>query len=386
MTFLRYTARMKPSDFFVEEEDPGWDPEGVDLWTGVRPVFNAELVGKLRLQPQEGINDVDAAYSLTQLAHDELVAYGTGGGEKLSDEEISVVVRGLRAILGRLGVKFDPPFRHFTGFHGYWNSHDMSGAGGWGARRGYLNELFNPVFSQLERLEDDQATKAVRGVDGHLKNIIFASTGPKPHIILRDAINNVIEVVENAEFCLFYDRPLSSCGLSWTELVDWWKVTNSFHVKSDAEISRDLYRRLAASLVSLPEKLLFRTYCERYGGDDGNKQPALLPQVYLHYDPRTRKERGGQPSVLMRERMDFLLLLPHGVRIVVEVDGKQHYAEGDTASPRLYSEMVSEDRKLRLRGYDVYRFGGYELMASGTANVVREFFDGLLARYEATSR
>ena len=59
--------------------------------------------------------------------------------------------------------------------------------------------------------------------------------------------------------------------------------------------------------------------------------------------------------------MDFLLLLPHGVRIVLEVDGKQHYAEGDTASPKLYSEMVSEDRRLRLRGYEVYRFGGYEL-------------------------
>jgi hypothetical protein len=44
----------------------------------------------------------------------------------------------------------------------------------------------------------------------------------------------------------------------------------------------------------------------------------------------------------MRERMDFLLLLPRGERIVLEVDGKQHYAQGDTASPRLYSEMVSE--------------------------------------------
>ena len=45
--------------------------------------------------------------------------------------------------------------------------------------------------------------------------------------------------------------------------------------------------------------------------------------------------------------MDFLLLLPRGVRVVLEVDGKQHYAGGDTASPRLYSEMVSEDRGLR---------------------------------------
>ena len=39
----------------------------------------------------------------------------------------------------------------------------------------------------------------IRGVDGQLKSIIFASTGPKPRIVLRDAIN-VVEVVENAEY------------------------------------------------------------------------------------------------------------------------------------------------------------------------------------------
>ncbi|SFU11063.1 hypothetical protein SAMN04487915_11185, partial [Arthrobacter sp. ov118] len=48
--------------------------------------------------------------------------------------------------------------------------------------------------------------------------------------------------------------------------------------------------------------------------------------------------------------------------MVLEVDGKQHYANGDTASPALYSEMVSEDRRLRLADYEVYRFGGAELI------------------------
>jgi hypothetical protein len=51
--------------------------------------------------------------------------------------------------------------------------------------------------------------------------------------------------------------------------------------------------------------------------------------------------------------MDLLLLLPRGVRIVLEVDGKQHYAEGDTASPKLYSDMVA-----RTGGY------GYAAMRS----------------------
>lgn len=52
----------------------------------------------------------------------------------------------LRAVLKRLGVPFDLPFKDFKGFHGYWSSHGMSGPGGWGARRGYLSEVFNPVL------------------------------------------------------------------------------------------------------------------------------------------------------------------------------------------------------------------------------------------------
>ena len=358
------------------------EAKGLDPWSSAVRVFNSGLVERLRTSSQEGINDLDAAYGLTQLARDELVAYGTDGSNKLSDEEISIVLRALRAIYRRLSIDFDPPFRDFTGFRGYWSSHDMSGPGGWGARRGYIKELFNPVFSRLEGLEDEHASAAsVRGVDGQLKNIIFASTGPKPRIVLRDAINNVVEVVENAEYCLFYDRPLSAAGLTWAQLADWWRTTNALGDQDDVKVARGLYRRLAASLDSQPEKTLFRTYCERYGSDS-TALPALLPQVYLHYDPTTRGERGGRPSVLMRERMDFLLLLPRGVRIVLEVDGQQHYAEGNTASPRLYSEMVSEDRRLRLRGYEVYRFGGYELSRPGAADKLRELFDALLAQYE----
>lgn len=363
---------MKPSDFFKWVEIPEWDSG--------RSVLDAEFVDSFRLKPWEHISDLDAAYGLTQLAHDELTAFGTGGHKQLDDEAMSVVLRSLRAVLRRLGIDFDPPFRDFKGFRGYWISQGMDGS--YAARRNYLNGLFDPAFSRLERLEDEQAVTSVRGVDGQMKNVIFASTGPKPKIVLRDAINNVIEVVENAEYCLFYDRPLSEDGLTWGELMDWWRQTKDLQGQAD-EVARDLYRRLSRSLASEPERVLFRAFYERYAvAEEDAGLPALVPQVYLHYDPRTRRERGGVPSVLMRERMDFLLLLPRGVRIVLEVDGKQHYAEGDTASPKLYSQMVAEDRQLRLRGYEVYRFGGYELTAQGAADMLRDFFGVLLARHD----
>jgi very-short-patch-repair endonuclease len=47
--------------------------------------------------------------------------------------------------------------------------------------------------------------------------------------------------------------------------------------------------------------------------------------------------------------MDFLLLMPRGARVVIECDGRQHYADADgRTDPRRYAEMVAEDRDLRL--------------------------------------
>ena len=375
--------RMQPSDFFLEEEDPAWDLKGLNPEHRMVTVLDTGSIDRLRREPQGPTADIEAAYALTQLARDELLAYGTGGGERLTDGEITIVLRALRAVLRRLGIDFDPPFRDFSGFHGYWSRNDMGGAGGWAARRGYLNELFNPVFSRLDELGDEEAAAAnLKGVDGLLKNLIFASTGPKPEIVLSDALNNIIEVTRNAEYCLFYDRPLAASGLTWGALVDWWRVTAGLDGKTDVEVGRDLYGRLLESLADNPmEQRVFRTYCERYANDNAAALPALLPQVYLHYDPLTRRQRQGQPSVLARERMDFLLLLPRRVRVVIEVDGKQHYAQGNIASPRLYSEMVAADRRLRLRGYEVFRFGGYELDQAGAVEMLRSFFDELLAKY-----
>ena len=79
--------------------------------------------------------------------------------------------------------------------------------------------------------------------------------------------------------------------------------------------------------------------------------------------------------------MDFLVLLPHRRRIVLEIDGVQHYADHEgRASPERYAEMVAADRELRLVGYEVYRFGGHEIadrrLASG---ILDKFFDALLA-------
>ena len=50
---------------------------------------------------------------------------------------------------------------------------------------------------------------------------------------------------------------------------------------------------------------------------------------------------------------------------------QRHYADGKEASPQLYPKMTAEDRRLRLRGYEVYRFGGFELSQPQAAATLR---------------
>jgi very-short-patch-repair endonuclease len=117
--------------------------------------------------------------------------------------------------------------------------------------------------------------------------------------------------------------------------------------------------------------------------------PALVPQVYLHYDPLTLRQlraRGDERRFDV-QRMDFLLLLPHGVRIVIEIDGQHHYStdSGPLAKPSAeeYARTVRGDRRLRLSGYEVYRFGGHELTNDkACVSVVDEFFTRLFQRHK----
>ncbi|WP_055606666.1 hypothetical protein [Streptomyces prasinus] len=246
-----------------------------------------------------------------------------------------------------------------------------------------LTAVARKVLDEYEAPELEQllASLGMTGINGEFKNLIFAANGPKPEIVLRDAVNNRLDIVRNAQYCLTYTRPLGSAGLSWAELVSWWQETNPAVPGDPAAASGHLCERLAESLASPPENVLFHTYAALYFREGGPALPALIPQVYLHYDPYTAKAR-ATPGPLARQRMDFLLLLPHGVRVVLEVDGQQHYSVNGKASPELYSQMVSEDRQLKLSGYEVYRFGGHELDQSCGPRVVAGFFRELFGRYD----
>ncbi|MFD6821461.1 hypothetical protein ACFWC5_13925 [Streptomyces sp. NPDC060085] len=51
------------------------------------------------------------------------------------------------------------------------------------------------------------------------KNLIFAADGANPQIVLRDALNNDVENVRNADTCLVFTDPLPPHGLTWRQMV-----------------------------------------------------------------------------------------------------------------------------------------------------------------------
>ncbi len=142
--------------------------------------------------------------------------------------------------------------------------------------------------------------------------------------------------------------------------------------------------RLLASVPreSPPARSFFKAYFRIYKERMGAALPALIPEVYLHHHPDRKADRPAD-SPFVRERMDFLMLLPRDVRAVFEIDGKQHYSdEHGRAEPRRYAQMVSTDRVLKLKGYEVWRFGGRELYTEDEASAcVEAFFDAFFRRH-----
>ena len=346
---------MRPNDFAE------WVDEGGGF---SRKRLNREFLDEIRRGLPSDISDDDIAHALIDLLVDDLPRDEEYDG-LLDNSETGAVIRCLRAVLRRLGIECQLPFHDKADF---WSIPPFS------------TEAFAPMREALALHEGNDSGRGLRGLRGELRNLVFGATY-KPEIVLRDVASGTIEITKNKEHCLLYDRPVGAPGLTWGELVDWWKHQDGNYALSAQELHARLHKRLAISLNS-PEELLLNSYWQFCVNQGFAGLPALLPQVYLHHDPLTRRQREQrmEGQVLERQRMDFLVLAPGGRRYVLEVDGKHHYSRDDgMAAPDLYANMVREDRRIRLQGYEMYRFGGAEFSDKQAAEAtLNEFFAELL--------
>lgn len=328
--------------------DSLWDL-GTDPWS---EIFGRPPTG-LRGEVQRHVHQNPGDWSVETL-FDKL------GALDAQDRRFAYFLEGLASA----NVRPDEPAqRHFVGLVN-------------GVLHGYCVELREtgceddyPVFSLVSTRN---------GVRGRPKNFIFASSA-KPDLRLRDAISNDVEFISDPGAVLVYDRPIGTGGLTWAELQTWWADAEG--IADPDEAKKSLYRRMLSCLpaTSPPQALLFKAFFETFGKEVPSL-PALLPEVWLHWDPQTVKQRGA--DALFRFRMDFLLLMPHGIRVVIEVDGKQHYADASgKADPGLYARTMAADRELRLAGYEVFRFGAAEMIGADELPMAKAFFADLMKRY-----
>ena len=141
---------MQAEDFYEEQPDPTPDP-----WGGTRtarPTLRIDLFTRLRAGAIPGDDDLTTAITLTRMVHGELEAYGTGGSQQMSEEQIELAQRCLRAVLERHGITLRLPWRNFSGFRTHWLQNE--GYGSWQARRDLLDNFFRPVHEELDRLEE----------------------------------------------------------------------------------------------------------------------------------------------------------------------------------------------------------------------------------------
>ncbi|MFP8962709.1 hypothetical protein ACLIYP_19425 [Streptomyces nanhaiensis] len=166
--------------------------------------------------------------------------------------------------------------------------------------------------------------------------------------------------------------------------MTWWK--DQRNLPGDAEAKRSLYARLTRCLPdnSLPQRTLFDLYHEIHGPTVYGLS-ALLPEVWLHWDPKTARARGAQ--ALLNFRMDFLLLLPDGHHIVLEVDGMHRYTTQGQPDSAKYAANMRGDRNLKLAGYEVFRFGAHELRdrdRDRARALLQQFFHDLFRQFDVT--
>lgn len=244
-----------------------------------------------------------------------------------------------------------------------------------------VNAGYNLVVSNTVGGKNIYKAEALRkGVLGNAKNIIFAAK-QKPELVFDDAINNNIRIARNENHCLIYTDTIPQTGITWQMLILWYQK-----LTFDDNCESRLIERLKQSMDSTPESMLFDAYIE-VAHECDNNVPALMPQVYLYYDPLTQKERGWR--IFEHQKMDFLMLISMSNRVVIEIDGAQHYASDDyfpntttrKAMPCRYAEMVKAQREMSLYGYDVYRFGGYEFHPNADMDALKSFFRRLFQKY-----
>lgn len=113
--------------------------------------------------------------------------------------------------------------------------------------------------------------------------------------------------------------------------------------------------------------------------------PALIPEVWLNY---LGPDKTADDELHLSEnpsRVDFVMVAD-GKKVVIEIDGKSHYADyhRDTnrwiPDERRYTRNLKIERSLRRQGWEIFRFSDWEVQTCPDDHfegLVRDLPDGI---------
>lgn len=195
-----------------------------------------------------------------------------------------------------------------------------------------------------------------------IQYLIFGNSKTKPDIIVRNVFDGDLSIL-NKDKLFVYDKIVND-SILYKDFNKWQK--DNIEILKNYKIEENL---------GVIEQKFFKYYKQNYFNEN---HPVLIPQVYLHYDPKTIEERKESlyQNGFYRQRIDFMMVYK-GKRIIIEIDGKEHYSdENGNVDLKKYSIQTHYDREMKFLGYDIFRFGGKELGESFD-KVLKEFFDNL---------
>ena len=193
----------------------------------------------------------------------------------------------------------------------------------------------------------------------HIRFLIFGAARTKPDIIVKDVLDGNLKVLNDSDVLVYDDEIKES--LTYADFKIWWsKNKNKYSWYTPTSQMNEI-------------ELQVQEYYRQHYSDD--IFPVLIPQVYLHYDPKDKETRRKYKynENLIFQRMDFLILYKNR-RVIIEIDGETHTPEKNLER---YSKQLEYDRTMKFLGYDIFRLGGYEL-TKNFEKTVKDFFENLM--------
>lgn len=193
----------------------------------------------------------------------------------------------------------------------------------------------------------------------NIRFLIFGAAKTKPDIVINDVLDGNLKVLNDSDILIYDDEIKES--LTYADFRTWWNKNKKKYSWYDPTKQMN------------EMELRVQDYYKKYYS--GDMFPVLIPQVYLHYDPKDKEVRKKYKynQALIFQRMDFLIIYKNR-RVIIEIDGKTHTPEH---SLEQYSRQLEYDRTMKFLGYDVFRLGGYEL-AKNFEETLKNFFANLM--------